>query len=251
MGLFSFGKSKSKSRSQQSQFAREQSFGVQGSSGASFGQTTVDQQQAPFLDFLRNQAQSAFGGQQDSVQALQERFGNLGGAATGNEFLSALSGQAGGNPDLVAAQTGQLSDVLAQQFNEQINPAISRQAQGFGQLGGGRQGVAQGAAIQGQQRALAAGNVGFQQADAARSQQAATAGGQLFGQGLGQAGQFAQQGFGAQFAPGQQLQQLFGAPTVLSQQGSVDQAFGFDTAKSFKTAQGTSSGKSSGFNFGF
>ena len=251
MGLFSFGKKKSRSSSSQSSFGSQQSFGAQGSSGASFGQSFVDQQQAPFLDFLRNQAQGAFGGQQQSAQDLQGLFGNLGGEAVNNQFLQDLRAQSGGNPELVAAQTGQLSDVLSQQFNEQINPAISRQAQGLGQLGGGRQGVAQGQAIQGQQRALAAGNVGFQQADAQRAQQAALGGGQLQGQGIGQAGQFAQQGFGAQFAPGQQLQQLFGAPTVLSQQGAVDQSFGFDQARQFQRSSGTSSGKSSGFNFGF
>ena len=269
MGLFSFGTSTSRDQSQMT--SRQQSFGFGASgaqaTGASFGQQFVSQEQAPFLDFLRNQAVQGFGQQQGAVGGFQQALGGLGqqagqlgAAGANNPFLSQLQGQAGGNPALVAAQTGQLSDVLAQQFNEQLNPAISRQAQGFGQLGGGRQGVAQGLAIQGQQRALAAGNVGFQQADAARAQQAALGGGQLFGQGIQQGFQglgaqagFLGQGLQAQFQPGQQLAQLIGGPTVLSQQQAFDQSsqFGFDVNRSSQFAQSTSSGRSSGINFGF
>ena len=237
MGLFSFGKSSSSS--QQSSF------------GASQGSSFVSQQQAPFLDFLRNSSVGLFGQQQgqqgqfagQSQQLFQQGQQTLGGL-TDNRFLDALQGQAGGNPDLVAAQTGQLSDVLAQQFREQINPAITSQAVGGGTLGGGRQGVAQGAAIQGQQRALAAGNVGFQTADAARSLQASQAGGQLFGQGA-QSQLAALPGL-QQLLAGPQAQQLqslmglisgIGGPTVLNQQSA------FDTSRA--------SSSSSGFNIGF
>ena len=237
MGLFSFGKSSSRSSSS--------------SFGASQGSTFVDPTQAPFLDFLRNAGISQFGQQQDQLgqfagqsQALFQQGQQALGGLTDNPFLSALGGQAGGNPDLVAAQTGQLSDVLAQQFTEQINPAITSESIRGGQLGGGRQGVAQGAAIQGQQRALAAGNVGFQAADAARAQQAALGGGQLFGQGA-EATQAALPGLqGLLAAPfGQQLQSLLGlgqaigGPTTLSQQSAFDRS--------------RSSGSSSGFNIGF
>ena len=241
MSLFSFGKSSSTSSSASSSF------------GASQGSSFVQQQQQPFLDFLRNSTVGLFGQQQQQQQQFagqsQDLFAQgqqaLGGL-TDNTFLDQLGAQAGGNPDLVAAQTGQLSDVLSQQFNEQINPAITSQAVGGGTLGGGRQGVAQGLGIQGQQRALAAGNVGFQTADAARSQQAAQAGGQLFGQGAqAQAGLLP--GL-QQLLAGPQNQQLqslmglisgIGAPTVLNQQSAFDQA------------QATSTGKSSGFNVGF
>ena len=299
MGLFSFGADKSSSQSQATSQGGSlgfgasfgQSFGASGGQstgfGQSFGQTFIDQAQSPFLDFLRNQAVGGFGQQTQQAGSLQAQLSGLGGqagqlgqqagqlggqagqlgqAAQANPFLDQLQQQAGGNAQLVAAQTQQLSDVLAQQFNEQINPAISRQAQGLGQLGGGRQGVAQGAAIQGQQRALAQGAVGFQTADVQRQQQAAQAGGALFGQGISQAGQFlgqqggflgqqqgflgqqagfAGQGFQAGFQPGQQLAQLIGGPTVLSQQG----AFNFDTA--FNQSQSTSSSKAGGFNIGF
>ena len=247
MSLFSFGASSSR----QGSSSTSSGFGVSGGQGfgASFGQTFVDQAQSPFLDFLRNQAQGAFGGQQQGAQDFQSFLGGLGAQGTDNQFLGALGQQAQGNPALVAAQTGQLSTDLARQFTEQLNPAIGRQATGLGQLGGGRQGVAQGLAIQGQQRALAQGAVGFQTADAQRAQQAAQFGGQLFGQGLQQQGQFAQQGFNAQFQPGQQLAQLLGAPTVLSQQGAFDQSsqFGFNTNQS----RSSSFGSSSGFNIGF
>ena len=241
MALFSFGKSSSRSSSSSLNF------------GASQGSSFVDAQQAPFLDFLRNSSVGLFGQQQQGLQQFGQQSQGLFeqgqqalGGLTDNRFLDALGGQAGGNPDLVAAQTSQLSDVLAQQFNEQINPAITSQAVGGGTLGGGRQGVAQGAAIQGQQRALAQGNVGFQTADAARSQQAAIAGGGLFGQGA--QGQLAalpglqgllSQPFNQQLQSLLGLAQGIGGPTVLSQQS----AFDFGRQRSSST--------SSGFNVGF
>ena len=225
MGLFSFGSSKSSSQS----------------SGSSF----VDPGQQPFLDFLRNSGVGLFGQQQGGFeqfglqsQGLFQQGQDIIGGLTDNPFLSALQGQAGGNPELVAAQTGQLSDVLGQQFLEQINPAITSQAIGGGQLGGGRQGVAQGAAIQGQQRALAAGNVQFQEQDAARSLAAAQSGGQLFGQG-------SQAGLGA--LPG--LQQLLASPFGLELQSllGLGQAIGGPTVLNEQQA----SGSSSSFNVGF
>jgi len=238
MSLFSFGKSSSKSQST--------------SSGFSQGSSFVEGGQQPFLDFLRNTGVGLFGQQQQAGQQFagqsQELFQqgqqSIGGL-TQNPFLDALQGQAGGNPDLVAAQTGQLSDVLGQQFLEQINPAISRGAQGVGQLGGGRQGVAQGLAIQGQQRALAQGNVQFQQADAARSQQAAQAGGSLFGQGT-QAGLAALPGLQGLLAMPQQQQlmsllglgQAIGDPNVLSQQTAQNQAQSTGQSSSFNVGLG-------------
>lgn len=238
MGLFSFGASSSKSQST--------------SSGSSQASTFVEQQQAPFLDFLRNAAVGQFGAEQGQLgqfgEQSQQLFGQgqqaLGGIlGADNPFLQQLQGQAGGNPELVAAQTGQLSDVLSQQFLEQINPAITSESIRGGQLGGGRQGVAQGAAIQGQQRALAAGNVGFQQADAQRALQAGLGGGQLFGQQQGQ--QLAgvaqlpglqgllQQPFNQQLQSLLGLTQAIGGPNVLSQQTSQQEAQSTASSKSF------------------
>ena len=241
MGLFSFGSSSSEQSASASSF------------GASQGSSFVDPSQQPFLDFLRNASVGLFGQQMGQSglfgEQSQQLFGQgqefLGGL-TDNSFLDALMAQAGGNPDLVAAQTGQLSDVLAQQFNESINPAITGAAVGGGTLGGGRQGVAQGLGIQGQQRALAQGAVGFQSADAARSLQAAQAGGQLFGQGAatGLASLPGLQGILAG-PQDQQIQSLMalimgiGGPTVLNQQSAFD------------TSASESSGSSSAFNFGF
>lgn len=222
-------------------------------SGSSSGSSFIDQAQAPFLDFLRNTAMGSFGGFQQGAgqfgQGLQglgqqsQQFGQMG---MQNPFMAQMMQQAQGNPDLVAAQTQQLSGDLAQQFNEQINPAIGRTAAGLGQLGGGRQGVAQGAAIQGQQRALAQGALGFQQADVMRQLGAGQAGGQMFGAGIGQAMQglgqqagFMGQGFMAQFQPLQQLAALFGDPTVLSKQQAQNQS------------QSSGQSSSSSFNLGF
>lgn len=229
---FSFGQSKSKSGSES-----------QGTSGS-----FVDPGQQPFLDFLRNTAKQGFGQQQQAAQGLQgtadqlfEQGQGIGQQFTQNQFLDALGQQAGGNPDLVAAQTGQLGSDLGTFFREQLLPQINQGAFQTGQLGGGRQGVAEGVAAGKVADAFSRGSLGFQTADAAASQQAAQAGGQLFGQGAQAQGDLLsslfgiQQGaFGAGFAPGQQLQQLIGGPTVLDQSQQSASAFG----------------KKSSFNFG-
>ena len=91
MGLFSFGSSKSSSSSQ--------------SSGFNFGQSFVDPGQQPSLDFIRNAGMDLFNQQQPGLQGLfgqAEQLGQQGqgflGQLTDNPFLSALQGQAGGNP---------------------------------------------------------------------------------------------------------------------------------------------------------
>lgn len=254
-----------------------------GSQGTSFGQTGggtfVDPQQAGFLDFLRNQGQGAFGGQQAGAQQFGQQLGGLAGQSgqlTGqqNPFLAQLQQQAGGNPDLVAQQTQQLGGDISQFLNETILPSITSQGIGQGTLGGGRGQVSRGIAGGEAARAFSQGALGFQTADAQRAQQAAIQGGGLFQQGigqglqgLGQQGQFLGQGFEAQFAPLAQLAQLFGDPTVLSQQfgqqGSQQTAFdqavgggfdfsqGFNFDQAFNQSQSTSSGKSKSFNLGF
>ncbi len=229
------------------------SFGVGSSTGqsssVSSGRSFVDPNQQGFLDFLRNAGQNLAGGQAGGLQGL---FGQAQGLfdqgqgfqqqGVNNQFLSALGQQAGGNPELVAAQTAQLGQDIGRFTQQQVLPGIRRDAVGSGGFGGGRQGVAEGIAAQGAQDAFSRGAVGFQQADANRSLQAAGVGGGLLGQGaatgLGSLGQqfgLLQAPFQSQFQPLLDLAQILGGPTVLNQQQASSQASNESRQFSFGT----------------
>ena len=193
------------------------------------------------------------------------------GGAPGTQFLQDRISQQ--NPFL-NEQITQLGQDIGQQFRESILPSIRRGATQIGALGGGRQGVAEGIAAEGAQRSFAQqaanlrfSDVGLRQAAAAQLQQAALAGGQLAGSGLGQQLTAAQAGigslgglqqlglspFGAAFSPLQQLGQLIGGPTVLSQGTSFGQSLSQSQqrAQSQGTSFGQSSGSGSSLNAGF
>ena len=283
-GALGFSKSKSRSGSEQSTF--------------------VDPSQQPFLDLVRGQAsqlagqqqgqigglfglagglqqqgQQFLGGLQGTQQGLGQGFG--GGFGQGQAGINALTAQAGGtdfasqqlqrqatgqNPAL-QQQIGQLGQDINRQFEQQLS-GISLEAIGGGQLGGGRQGVAQGLLGQSALDAFSRGatelrgqDIGRQlqaaQAFGQQQQGAAGALGQLGGQqalgtaGLNQAGLLGQgqlglgglqqlQGqfnlgfspFEAQFTPLQNLAQIIGGPTVLGQGSSFGRTDAFTASAS-------------------
>ncbi len=210
---FGFGGSSSSSKSQST------------SSGSSF----VDSSQQPFLDFLRNTAQQGFGGFQQGQQQFQSQlqgFGQQLGNQQQNPFIGQLQQAAGGNPELLAAQSDDLTNRISQ-FTQQNLAGANRGAVGGNGLGGGRNQVARGTAIGQGADALQSGLLGLQQQAQNNISQAGAIGGGLFGQqnalqqqGIGQQAQFAGQGFESMFAPLGALQQFFGAPTVLSENES-------------------------------
>jgi hypothetical protein len=202
----------------------------------------VDASQQPFLDFLRNTAQSSFGGFNQAQQGFASQLQGFGQQATqqqANPFIGQLMQTAQGNPGLLAAQSDDLTSRV-QNFTNQNIAGLNRGSIGGYGLGGGRNQVARGTAIGQGAEALTSGLLGLQdQAQNARLQ-AGGVGGGLFGQqqalqqqGLGLGGQFAGQAFASQFQPLSALQQFFGAPTVLSEQQSssksrgTSQSFGF------------------------
>ena len=207
------------------------SSGSSSSSSQSSGSSFVSQQQQPFLDFLRNAGQTQFGQQQGGLQGLfgqsqglfdqGQQFGQQG---VNNQFLDALGQQAGGNPELVAAQTAQLGTDIGL-FTDQLQAGNRRDAVGGNALGGGRQGVAEGITNQGALQSFQQGALGFQLADQQRSLQAAQAGGGLLGQGAAQGGANLNNLFGLLQAPFQSqfdalgsLGQAIGPTDILSQQ---------------------------------
>jgi hypothetical protein len=162
------------------------------------------------------------------------------------------------------AQLGALKTGLGDLFRDELNPAITGRAVATGTLGGGRQGVAQGAAanaIAKQYATGAADIIGRDQLarDAAagmlnQSQiNRATAGTSALGSIL----ETASAGLGAPLSPYSALSGILGGPTVLtqSQQTSratseeiaqaISEAFGFN----FGTSQSTSSSKSKSASF--
>ena len=279
-GAFGFGKSKTRTGSETSTF--------------------VDPAQQPFLDFIRTQAQGIFEGQQGNIGSLFGLAGQLGqqgqaglqnldqiggqlaqeqqigfgqgqgGIDTLNQFTQgtglgqgALQRIAGGNDPAVQNQINQLGGDLTRNFN-QLLPGIESQAIGGGQLGGGRQGVAQGLLGQATQDAFGRGATQLRFDDLSRQLTAGTALGQQAGQagnqlgvlglqnelgqaGLNQAGlQSAAQTqlgglgelqnqfnlgfspFQTEFFPAQSLAGIFGSPTVLSQGSSFGRTDSFN-----------------------
>ena len=268
-GSLGFGKTKTRSGGQESTF--------------------VDPAQQPFLDLVRGQAAQLAGQQQGQIGGLFDLAGGLGGQ--GQDFLGGLfgtqqelgqgfgggfgQGQAGidalsgiaqgtdpasqalqqqafGQNPALQQQIGQLGQDINRQFQQQL-VGIESEAIGGGQLGGGRQGVAQGLLGQSAQDAFSRGATDLRGQDIGRQLQAAQALGGLQGgaaqglaglggqqalgtAGLNQAGQLGQgqlglgglqslQGlfnlgfspFEAEFTPLQSLSQIIGTPTRLGQ----------------------------------
>jgi len=284
--MVSFGSSKSSSSSQGSTFVdpAQQPFLEQLRTGAQGLQQSLQGPISGLFDLAGNLQQQGqdflqgIPGIQDALSNIPgaEQFGqqggqafgqglqNLGNQATGNTpAQQQLQRIAGGNDPAVQNQIDQLGTDISRNFG-QLLPQITNAAVGGGQLGGGRQGVAQGllgqSSIDAFQRGAtdirfgdlarqlsASGTLGGLQGQAAQSQanlggQGFLGGGQLQQQGnlgAGQLGLGAQQGLGdqfnlglapfqAQFGPLQALSQIIGGPTVLSQQSSTGKGKGFD-----------------------
>ncbi len=175
---------------------------MSGSKGKSEEQTSsfVDPAQSPFLDLLRRQGLDLSNQQQAGGSQFQQNVLN--------PSLSAFQQIVGGpseNPFL-QGQIQQGQNLLNRNLTENLLPSIGGAAAGAGQLGGSRQGVAQGIALRGTQEAGAnfSENLIGQDFQQQRQQQL---------QALGLAGNIG----GLAFSPLQNLQQLIGRPTILSQ----------------------------------
>lgn len=147
-----------------------------------------------------------------------------GGDDVSGQFLSdVVSGGSG----LVDENIAALSEDLGQFFNEELLPGITSEAVGGGQLGGGRQGVAQGKAVESVGREFRRGSLEIRNQDLRQRQDAART---LSAQRLSasQAGLTgAQQQFdlanaatNAPFSPFLTLAQILGSPTTLTESES-------------------------------
>lgn len=161
-------------------------------------------------------------------------LGDLQGISSGTDVSGQfLQDRISGEGGFVDENISALGEDLSQFFSEELLPGITSQAVGGGQLGGGRQGVAQGKAIEAVGREFRRGSLDIRNADLRARQDAAT---QLSAQRLsasqaGLAGLESQFNLAnaatlAPFSPFLTLAQILGDPTVLTDQSSSSSSFG-------------------------
>jgi len=182
--------------------------------------------------------------QGDAATLFSGGTGFLDQLAGGDAGSNYLTDRLGGDNSILNAQIGGLSSDLSKFYNEQLLPGITSDSIMSGTLGGGRQGVAQGAAAGEVARQFSQGVTQLRSSD---QQQRDAAAGVLTGSRNTAAGiglnalpnvlGLSQAGLSSDILPQQLLAQILGNPTTLTQ------SFGQSSASS------TSKGKSAGFNF--
>jgi hypothetical protein len=195
---------------------------------------------------LTQQANQMFSGGMNFMQ-------NLGGGAGSAYLEDRLSG----DNAVLEEQIDLLGQDLGKFFEEELLTGITSEAVGGGQLGGGRQGVAQGEAANMVGRefrqgatALRAGDIAARDAAAGNLESLNIQGASAGIQGLPGLAEIANMGFGADMLPYMLLSQITGGPTVLNSGNSFSTASDFATgySTSFDTSQATSESESSSSN---
>lgn len=195
-------------------------------------------------------------------EAFAQLFGNAGGAATraaagapeimqaarslftgGSNMLSSLGGDAGtqyledsltsGDSPELQGQLGLLRDDTSRLFNEDLLPSITSQSVAGGTLGGGRQGVAEGQALDAVGRSYATGAANLRSADLQRKTGAAQSVAQnslaSSATGLGALPQLLSlldEGNGAEQGIFERLSQTLGGPQTLTSSAGRSRAYG-------------------------
>lgn len=258
---FGFGGSTSSSTSESSSFDTSRS--ASGSGG--FSQSQADQRVA-FEDVFAR----LFGGAEGAAAGLDPSM--LTEAANtlfsgGLNFMDQIGGDAGsrylegrlsGDNAVLEDQISLLGEDLGRFFSEELNPAITSNAIAGGQLGGGRQGVAQGRAIDMVGEQFTRGATALRAGDIAARDSAAgvLAGNTIQGASVGLAGipalaGAADLGFSAGLAPYERLAAILGGPTVLgsSSSSSADWARAFSSSYGQSRASSTSRSRSLSLDF--
>jgi hypothetical protein len=218
---FGFGLNRGSSSSASGATSSGRSGGVSGSSDSVFSGDLLRQLYGDALGAVdsinpamaTDRVNQLFTGGTDILSRLAD-----GGA--GEDYLNRrLSGDGG---EVLNASIDSLGADLGRFFNEELNPAIQGSAVAAGQLGGGRQGVAQAGAASGVLREFATGAAGLRAADVAQRDSAAL--GLLESQNqrgttaLGALPQLASLGSGASaLDPYRALGEIFGGPTVTTE----------------------------------
>lgn len=248
---------------------------VSGGSGTSASSTT---QSIAFEDLYKQLFSGASAAGQSAVAQAPE----LADAARqlftgGTQFMQGLGGDAGtdylksrlsGDNPVLEQQINLLREDTGKLFNEQLNPGITSQSVAGGTLGGGRQGVAQGLAIDSAANQFARGASALRSDDIARRDSAAASVAsnsiQAANTGLGALPtllDIANKGVNSELGIYAGLSSILGGPTVLSQSQSASEqsqfsqstaqqlSDAFSKAYGQSTSTSQSSGKSKGWNF--
>ena len=238
--------SKGRSQQQQTSSSESESSGKSSSSGSvasggqdqatSFQDQAVDEQQQPFLDFLRSQGQQLAGQQLGGGGQFQQDILN--------PTVAAFNQQIQGDPQLLQQQIAQRQFGVTENLQENLLPSIGGQAQAAGAVGGSRQGVAEGIALRDASRQQQ--NIATDLTGQAQQRQLAALG---LAPSVGNLG----------FQPLQNFGGIVGGPTVLGQAGaqSTGSRFseaqtvseGIQNARGSGIGQGTGSSKSFGLGF--
>lgn len=257
---FSFGGTKSSTRS--SSESRDQS--IAGSQSGGFGVSSSEDRLA-FEDVFAR----LFGGAEGAAAGLDpsmltEAANTLFTGGTG--FMDSLGADAGsqymegrlGENEVLREQIDLLGEDLGKFFDEELLPGITSEAVGGGQLGGGRQGVAQGRAVDavGEQftrgaTALRAGDIGARDAVAGTLAGNDVQGTMAALQGIPALAGVADMGFGAGMEPHARLAAILGGPTTLTSAGSSSADFARSFSESFGYSSAESTSKSKGLKLGF
>lgn len=259
--MFDFGASKSRSNSQSSSYGYQQSF----SDSLSRGVSRSDQRVA-FEDIFQNLYAGASGATAKAAEMLPLFQGQAADLYSGGASILDSLGVGAGEDYLQSrltdttvrdAQLGALQSGLGSLFRDELNPAISSKAVAAGQLGGGRQGVAQGVAVGKIANQYQQGAAAILGQDQAQRDQAASALMQGRTQAAGTALSaipgllgVAQAGLGAPQSIYQALAGILGGPTVLGSSSSEDFATALSRAIGEDRSQSSSSSKGSSFSFG-
>lgn len=259
--ISSIGGSSSKTVSNSESFDRSKAGSVSGGFGVSGSQQDIAFEDifarmfggaegaAAGLDpsMLTNAANTLFSGGMGFMDSL--------GANAGNAYLG---DRLSGDNAVLEQQIGLLGEDIGQFFNEQLLPGITSEAVGGGQLGGGRQGVAQGLAAReaGSQftrgaTALRAGDINARDAAAGVLGQNTIQGATAGLQGLSPLAGIADFGFGAGMAPYERLAQILGGPTTLTTAASTSGDFARSFSESFGMSKASSVSKGKSMNIGF
>lgn len=255
--MFNFGGSKSSSQS--SSYGYNESF----SDSLSQASSRSDQRIA-FEDIFKQLytgAAGATGKAAEMAPLFQGQAADL--YSSGVAFLDRLGVGAGEDylqsrlTDTSArdAQLDVLGSRMGELFREELNPAITARHVAGGTLGGGRQGVAQGQAIQRTQREFAAGATDILSRDQAAKDAAAGTlmSGRTQAAGVGLSALpslmgIAEGGLNASLSPYAAFSQVLGGPTVLGSSSSEDIAAAISRA--FGEDFSSSSSKSKSLSFG-
>lgn len=242
---FNYGQSKTSSQSSSAGYG----YSEQGSLSDSLSQARSSSgQNIAFEDLFRELYTGATGAAK-KVSALAPGLSQQADLlfSGGVDFLDQLSPRDDG---VLNEQIDALGGDIGRFLREEVNPALVSRGVATGTLGGGRQGVAQGAAARAATEEFTQGVTGLRVADrAARDAAAATGLSALPG-----LFDIASAGAGAELMPYQALGSILGGPTTLTSSESeseaiaraISQAFGED----FSTSQSSSKGKSFSIGIG-